>query len=64
MLHGTLSGFSRLVPVVGSCELGSEPLASIKVGEFLDQLSFSRLTLLRGVSEDRGSNQRMEIIAS
>jgi hypothetical protein len=38
--------------VVGSCEHGNEPSSSIKVVEFLDQLSdsFSEMTLLLGIS--------------
>jgi hypothetical protein len=40
--------------MAGACECGEEPSGSIKGGEFLDQLqtvSFSRRTLLHGVSK-------------
>jgi hypothetical protein len=36
--------------VHGSYEQGNEPLVSIKGGEFLDYLAFSRRTLLFGVT--------------
>jgi hypothetical protein len=41
---GLSSSGSGYGPVAGSCEHGNEPLVSIKGGEFLDQLSFSRKT--------------------
>ena len=36
---------------IGTCEYGNEPLGSVKCGEAADPVSFSRRTLLHGVSK-------------